>query len=73
MNYEEQVRKDLEKAAAEQHPVEDIDAAFGIKRSLRKLGAKIGLVKHPSKQTIGDIKRGKVGDHEYSKSPKRRK
>ena len=77
-NYEEEVRRRMEQAAAElpapECPVDEpLDAAFGLKRGLRKLGAKVGLVKHPSAQAIGDIKRGKVGDHEYSKPPKRRK
>ncbi len=71
-NYEEQIRRDMEAAAKEQQcPVEeDIDAPLGIKRGLRKLGAKIGLVKHPSKQTIGDIRRGKVGESEGGRTPR---
>lgn len=80
-SYEEQVRQQMEQAAKDQQsqpapdcPLsDDIDAAFSIKRSLRKLGAKIGLVKHPTAQAIGDLKRGKVGDSDLSKPPKRRK
>ena len=76
-SYEEQVRREMEATAKEQQcPVEeDIDAPLSIKRTLRKIGAKVGLVKHPSKQTIGDIKRGKVGESEGGRSgkPKRSK